>query len=79
MSLLENILGTQKTIEQAQDAANDVVQRIEPIVLSIEHRAAGILHGLLTRLNGTKITLEVSIPPQPYPDENAEIRKASKP
>lgn len=78
MGLFDNIFDTSKPIKQAQDAANDVVSRIEPIVLAIEHRAAGILHGLLTRLNGTEISIKVSIPPQPYPGDNAEIRKAEK-
>jgi hypothetical protein len=76
MSWIENILGTGKTIEQAQAAANDVVQKIEPIVLHIEHRLFGGLHGLLTRLNGATLTL--NIPPQPYPDDTSEIRKAEK-
>lgn len=78
MGWLDRVFDTSKPIDQARLAANDVVSRIEPIALSIEHRAAGILHGLLTRLNGTEITIKINIPPQPYPGPDAEIQKGQK-
>jgi len=66
------------SVEEGRRAVNDLMDRLSPMLLQVEHRAAGILHGLLTRLNGTEITIKVSIPPQPYPDENSEIRKGEK-
>jgi len=76
MAFWENI--GRGSVEEGRKAANEVVERIGPILLQVEHRAAGILHGLLTRLNKTKIILTIEIPEQPYPDEKSEIRKGEK-
>jgi hypothetical protein len=73
---LENI--GKGSVEEAHRTVSDLMDRLSPMLLQVEHRAAGILHGLLTRLNGTEITIKVSIPPQPYPNPDSEIRKAEK-
>jgi hypothetical protein len=67
-----------KPVAEARVGVNEVVDKLSPIFLAVEHRAGGILHGLLTRLNGTTFTVTVKIPPQPYPDETSEIRKGEK-
>ena len=69
---------TGKPIGQAQAAANDVIQRVDPILTHVVHAFFGGLHGVITRLNGTKVTMTFEIPPQPYPDETSEIRKGEK-
>ncbi len=38
---------------------------LAPLFQDVENRAGGILHGILDRLNGTKITIVVEIPPLP--------------
>lgn len=70
---LDDVLN--KPVKEARAAVDDLMEKLSPMLLQVEHRAGGILHGLLTRLNGTKITLTIEIPPQPYPDETSEIRK----
>lgn len=55
----------QESIEEAHKAVNDVVEKLSPLSRDIENRFGGILHGLLDRLNGTEITIKVSIPSIP--------------
>jgi hypothetical protein len=69
---------TAKPIDQAHAAADDLLSKLSPIILQAEHRAMGMIHGILTRLNGTTFTITVSIPPQPYPDATSEVRKGEK-
>jgi len=64
MSLLD-FLGAGKTIQQAQEATQQVVQELAPLMQDVENRAGGILHGLLDRLNGTTIEVKINIPPVP--------------
>jgi hypothetical protein len=40
----------------------ETTQKLDPLLRDVENRAAGILHGLLDRLNGTTITLKIAIP-----------------
>lgn len=56
MSLLD-LLGTGKSIQQAQDAAQQIVTQIAPIMQDIENRAGGIGESLLDRIDGATITI----------------------
>ena len=49
-------------IEQAHKAADEVVDRIEPITHTVEMRLAGILDTLLDRIGKAKITVTIDIP-----------------
>ena len=48
-----------------KESVSDAVQKLDPLLHALENRAAGILHGVLDRLNGTKISVEITIPPLP--------------
>jgi len=50
-------------------AGKDAVEKAGPILHEVENRLGGILHGLLDRLNGTKLEITVTIPPVPKPSE----------
>lgn len=55
MSLLD-FLGAGKSISQAQDAANQIVKQIAPIMQDAENRAGGIMESLLDRIDGAEVT-----------------------
>ncbi len=55
MSWFDNILS--KPIDQAKVAAEDAIQKLDPIVHTAEMRLAGILDTLVTR-----ITITIDIP-----------------
>jgi len=48
--------------EEIHKTATDALDKVWPILRNVESMAQGILHGLLDRLNGTKITLVIEIP-----------------
>ncbi len=56
MSLLD-FFGAGKSISQAQEAANQIVQQIEPILRDVENRMGGIAETLLDRVDGATITI----------------------
>jgi len=60
---LENI--GRESVTEAHAAVNDLVAKLSPLFRDVENRADAILHGLLDRLNGTKISIEITIPPIP--------------
>ena len=61
-------------VEEANQAVTQALQRINPLLRDVENRAGGILHGLLDRLNGTKIELTITIPSEPkaVPVDNSD-------
>jgi hypothetical protein len=54
---LENI--GKGSVEEAHTTVNDLVERIDPLLHAVMNRAGGILHGILDRLDGTTITLNI--------------------
>lgn len=56
MSLLD-LLGTGKSIQDAQSAAQQVVQQIAPIMQDVENRMGGIAESLLDRVDGATIRI----------------------
>lgn len=55
--LFENI--GRGSVEEAHEAATEVVERLDPLIHGIMNRAGGIVHGVLDRLNGTTITINI--------------------
>ena len=50
-------------------AVEAAVQKLGPLLSDVENRLSMILNTALTRLNGTKITITIEIPPEnPPPD-----------
>ena len=69
MSFLD-LLGTGKSIQQAQTAAQTVIEQIGPLLDEIENRLEGIISSNLDRLNGAKIVIPqieitIQIPSEP--------------
>ena len=60
MGWLDKFLGS--PIEEAHDAANDLLKRAEPIIHTAEMTAAGILDTLITRIGKAKVTITIEIP-----------------
>lgn len=60
MGWFDNILT--KPVEQAKVAAEEVVEKIDPIIHTAEMRLAGILDTLVTRVGAAKITITIDIP-----------------
>jgi hypothetical protein len=60
---LENI-GVE-SVNAARATVAETMQKLDPLLGDVENRAGGILHGILDRLNGTKLMIEISIPPVP--------------
>lgn len=56
MSLLD-FLGAGKSISQAQDAASQIVQQLDPLLRDVENRLGGIGESLLDRVDGAEITI----------------------
>ncbi len=54
---LENI--GKGSVEEAHATVNDLIVRIDPLLHAVMNRAGGILHGILDRLDGTTITLNI--------------------
>ncbi len=61
MGWLDNITSNlgKGTVEEAHASANDLLVRIDPLLHGVMNRAGGILHGLLDRLDGTSITINI--------------------
>ena len=62
---LENI--GKGSVEEAHKTVNDLVERIDPLLHAVMNRAGGILHGILDRLDGTTITLNIPKLPKATP------------
>jgi len=56
MSFLD-LLGTGKSIQQAQEASKQLLQQVEPIIRDVENRIGGIGESLLDRVDGATITI----------------------
>lgn len=60
MGWFDNIVD--KPINQAKQAAEEVVEKIDPIIHTAEMRLAGILDTLVDRIGKAKITITIDIP-----------------
>jgi hypothetical protein len=60
MGWFDNILN--KPIKDAKVAAEEVVEKIDPIIHTAEMRLAGILDTLVDRIGAAKITITIDIP-----------------
>lgn len=56
MSLLD-AFGAGKSIQDAQNAASQIVEQIRPILAEVENRAGGIGESLLDRVDGATIRI----------------------
>jgi hypothetical protein len=53
--------------EQAKEVVQKVTDNLDPLLQNAENRVERILHGLLNRINGTKVTITIDIPPENPP------------